>query len=101
MRAGCSADFGPLGWLLSLLPRGVRIVLLHGFGNHAGPEILFVHGSIAADDKGHCSVHPVLSTRSPRAARPIVPSNPGGIKNADAFCSSRRQTKIEGSPDDA
>ncbi len=72
---GCSGDFGLLGWLLSRLPRRVRIVLLHRFGNWRRTPGTF---------------HP-----TPRAAKPHGPEQPWGIKNADALCSSRLPTKIE------
>src|SRR5258706_10356450 len=46
----------------SLLPAGIGIVFLHGFGDNAGlfSEILLIHHAIAADNERHHAGRPVL-----------------------------------------
>src|SRR5260370_23847692 len=54
---------GLLLLLLGLFPTGIRVVLLHAFGENFGllAEILLVHDSIRANDKCHHPGRSVLS----------------------------------------
>src|SRR6266481_1676922 len=48
--------------LFSLLPTGIGVVFLHGFGENIGllAEVLLIHHSIFSNDEGHHSGRPVF-----------------------------------------